>query len=363
MVKYRAKGAVRFCGRRVERPVWSTSHNEGSKKILVFYVYEILRRYSDEAHPLSQGQIASMVQREFGMSCDRKAVARNILALGEAGFDISAYEDNGKGYYLASRTFTDSEIRTLIDSVLASRYITGSFAKEMADKLAGMATAYFTKRARYITQASRWVHTDNPQVFLNIELLDEAIETGRKVRFTYNRYGLDKALHPRREAGYEVDPYQIIASNGRYYLVGNYDRHDCVTNFRIDLITGVEVLPVKSIPFEELPGKAHTMELADYARYALNMYDGQIITALLRLKGERIGDVIDWFGKDIEVTEQESSGFIRVKVRASDNGLRMWALQYGRIVEVLSPAALREQIRQDVTEIAQRYEQDKNKNT
>ena len=329
--------------------------NEGSKKILVYYVYEILRRYSDAEHPLSQGQIASMVQREFGMSCDRKAVARNILALQEADFDISTYEDNGRGYYLAARPFTDSEIRTLIDSVLASRYITGGYAKAMVDKLAGMATVYFTKRAGTIAQASRWVHTDNPEVFLNIELLDEAIETHRKVRFIYNRYGLDKQLHPRRDTAYEVDPYQIIASNGRYYLVGNYDKHDCVTNFRIDLITRVQVLETRAIPFESLPGKARTMELADYAKYALNMYDGQVVTAVLRLKAERIGDVIDWFGKDPEVTEQEPDGFIRVKVRASDNGLRMWALQYGRIVEVLSPADLREQIRQDVTEIAERY--------
>lgn len=329
--------------------------NEGSKKILVYYVYEILRRYSDAEHPLSQGQIAQMVQQEFGMSCDRKAVARNILALQEAGFDISAYEDNGKGYYLASRPFTDSEIRTLIDSVLASRYITGSYAKDMVDKLAGMATVYFTRRAAYITQASHWVHTDNPEVFLNIELLDEAIETHRKVRFFYNQYGLDKKLHPRRETAYEVDPYQIIASSGRYYLVGNYDKHDCVTNFRIDLITRVQVLDTKAIPFESLPGKARAMDLADYAKYALNMCDGPVVTAVLRLKAERFGDIIDWFGKEAEITGQEPDGFIRVKVRASDNGLRIWALQYGRFVEVLSPADLRQQIRQDVTEMAERY--------
>jgi predicted DNA-binding transcriptional regulator YafY len=35
----------------------------------------------------------------------------------------------------------------------------------------------------------------------------------------------------------------------------------------------------------------------------------------------------------------------------------MWAIQYGRLVEVLSPADLREAIRQDVTKMAEKYQE------
>ncbi|WP_444433085.1 WYL domain-containing protein [Ruminococcus sp.] len=47
--------------------------------------------------------------------------------------------------------------------------------------------------------------------------------------FTYNSYDIDKKLHPRRTSNNEVrnyiiNPYQIVATNGRYYLVCNYEK-------------------------------------------------------------------------------------------------------------------------------------------
>ncbi len=329
--------------------------NTGSKKILILFVYEILKRYSDVNHRLTQSEIAALVRDVYGMSCDRKAIGRNINALINAGIDIETYEENNAGYYLREPLFTDSEVRMLIDSVLASRYISGNYARDLIEKLSKLATAYLSKRIPHVLQADKWVHTDNPQVFLNIELLDEAIDTHCKVQFIYNRYGLDLNLHTRHEYKYEVDPYQIACCNGRYYLVCNYEKHDRVTNFRIDLITDVEALDTKAIPFENLPYKSNSLDIAEYTKYALNMYDGKKVSAIIKLKEERIGDVIDWFGKDITVLPEKNDGYIQVRVTGSDNGIRMWAIQYGRLVEVLSPAELREAIRLDVAAIAEKY--------
>ena len=77
--------------------------NKGSKKVLILYIYEILKRYSDANHKLSQSRIAELVQKEYGMTCDRKTVGRNINALIDAGIDIETYDENNVGYYLASR--------------------------------------------------------------------------------------------------------------------------------------------------------------------------------------------------------------------------------------------------------------------
>ena len=329
--------------------------NKGSRKVLILYIYEILKRYSDANHKLSQSRIAGLVQKEYGMTCDRKTVGRNINALIDAGIDIETYDENNVGYYLREPLFTDSEIRMLIDSVLASRYICGSYARELVEKLLSLATVYLSLRIPHVLQADRWIHTDNPQVFLNIELLDEAIAAQRRVRFVYNCYGLDLKLHSRREHKYEVDPYQIACSNGRYYLIGNYDKHDRVTNFRIDLITDVEILDVKATPFKDLHHKKKSLNLAEYSKHAVNMYDGKKVSAIVRLKEERIGDIVDWFGKDITVLSREEDGHIKVRVTGSDKGIQVWAIQYGRLVEVLSPASLRQAIRQDVAAIANKY--------
>lgn len=85
------------------------------------------------------------------------------------------------------------------------------------------------------------------------------------------------------------------------------------------------------------------------------MYDGKKVSAIVRLKEERIGDIVDWFGKDITVLSREEDGHIKVRVTGSDKGIQVWAIQYGRLVEVLSPASLRQAIRQDVAAIANKY--------
>lgn len=322
-------------------------YNTGSKKILIIYVYEILKRYSDFNHKLSQSEIAALVEEIYGLKCDRKSIGRNISALINAGIDIETYNENNEGYYLREPPFSDSEIRMLIDSVLASRYISCNYVGQLIKKLSNLSTVHLTSRIPHITRADRWVHTDNRQVFLNIELLDEAVESHRKVRFNYNMYGLDFKLHPRHNYKYEVDPYQIVCNNGRYYLVGNYEKHDRLTNFRIDLITDVEILDTQATPFQN--------DIAEYSKHALNMCDGKEVSAIIKLKRDRIGDVIDWFGKDITILSKENNGDISVKVIGSDNGIRMWAIQYGRLVEVISPTDLREAIRQDVAAIAEKY--------
>ena len=95
------------------------------------------------------------------------------------------------------------------------------------------------------------------QLFYTIEVLDEAIGKHRQISFTCNSYGTDKRLHPRRDSNgrireYVVNPYQIAATNGRYYLICNYDRYDNVVNYRLDRITNIKLLPTPAKPMEKV---------------------------------------------------------------------------------------------------------------
>ena len=79
-------------------------------------------------------------------------------------------------------------------------------------------------------------HTDNKQIMIVLDVLNDAIENNRKVSFIYNSYGTDFKLHPKRNEPYIVNPYQLVASNGWYYLIGNYDKYDNLSHYRIDKI-------------------------------------------------------------------------------------------------------------------------------
>ena len=80
-----------------------------AKKLYIMYILEILKKYSDDRHRLRQQDIIDIMKKDYDVSCERKAVARNISDLQELGYDI---ETDG-GYYLAERDFEDSELRLL----------------------------------------------------------------------------------------------------------------------------------------------------------------------------------------------------------------------------------------------------------
>ena len=48
------------------------------KKLALIRIYQILQRYSDEKHPMTQEKIAEFLKREYGIEIERKAIGRNV---------------------------------------------------------------------------------------------------------------------------------------------------------------------------------------------------------------------------------------------------------------------------------------------
>ena len=51
------------------------------KKLMILNILDILRKYTDEDHRLSQKEISDILKSEYQMPADRKAVRRNLLNL------------------------------------------------------------------------------------------------------------------------------------------------------------------------------------------------------------------------------------------------------------------------------------------
>ena len=196
----------------------------GGKKAAILCLLEILRRYSDIDHPLSMHQLIQYLHKNYGISAERKSVSRNISLLLEMGMDISTYDENHKGYFLREREFDNLELRILIDSVMTSRYIPESDAKRLIHKLESLGSIYFRHQVRHVHSLPSWPHQHNKAFFFNLDLINEAIDLGQKISFTYNQYGTDGRLHPVRR-NFIVSPYALIAANTQYYLVANYAKY------------------------------------------------------------------------------------------------------------------------------------------
>ena len=321
------------------------------KKLALIRVLQILEKHSDCDHPIKHERIVELLESEYGLLIERKAIGRNISLLNEAGYEI---ETTKKGSYLAERTFEDSELKLLIDGVLSSRHITPKQSKELIEKLCAQSNKYFKKHVKNIYSVADWNKTENVAVFYNIEIIDEAIELGKQIKFGYNKYGADKKMH--RSAIHTVSPYQMILHNQRYYLMGYNEKWKHVQYYRMDRITDIELLENSRTPLKSIPGYENGI---DYKRFSSSMpymfFDEPQVVEMLA-EGWAMDQIVDWFGKDIKI-EERADGKYLIRLKVSINAMEYWALQYMNAIEILSPAELRDRIKTNIKNANEKYKE------
>ena len=309
------------------------------KKSLNMLILEILKQYSDENHRLTQMEIVKLLEKNYDIACTRQTVKNNLMLLGDMGYKI--YMEDG--IYLMSREFENAELRMLIDSVLFSRTLSAEQAEQLIEKLTGFGNKYFRAKVKHVVHLPKLIHSDNTDVLLNLGVLNDAIEQGRKVGFIYNSYGKDFKLHPRREEPYIVNPYQMVANQGRYYLIGNYDKYDNISHYRLDYMTETQMLDDKVKPKDKVEDFAQGYSLPKHMAEHIYMFSGPSVQVKMRVRENIMGQLIDWFGKGFRIVQEDADGLI-ISVVCNEMAMKYWALQYGEYVEVLEPKSLREAI-------------------
>ena len=323
-----------------------------NKKLSIIYILDILREYSDENHLLTQAQIADKLYSIYGLEVERKSISSNIDSLIDLDFDIIK---TSNGCYLASREFEPSEIAFLIDAVFSSKSINSKHSKELAKKLSNMLSKYKRNNYKYIYKADEINRTDNKQLFYTIDVLHQAIEENKQVEFNYNRYYFDKDKNDKKkQRTYLVNPYFLINNQGKYYLVCNYDYFDEIANYKIDLITNIKIVDKPIKPITKLKGCENGIDIAKYANENIYMFHNKTVTATLQIDDEYSANYVqEWFGKNSRFFKKDDKVFAEVK--ANEQALVFWCLQYGEAIELASPQQTRALIKEQTLKLSERY--------
>lgn len=348
------------------------------KKLLPMLILDILSKYTDADHRLSQKDIMEILKTEYDMTADRKAIRRNLDNLMQMGYAIEysetlrmtanpktgAPEENTilSDFYL-EREITDSELRLLIDGLLFSKHLPYSQCRELVGKLEGLSSSYFRSHVRHIHTMPE-TQSRNPQLFYTIEVLDEAISRGRKVAFSYLEYGTDKKRRPKRRPDgsvreYVVSPYQMAATEGKYYLICNYDKYDDISNYRIERIADIRLLDEPVKPFESLRGAdGARLDLAKYMAEHIYMYSSDSARVVFRIVKPMITDVIDLFGMDVTFSD-ETDTHVTVTAHVNEMAMTQFAKSYAPDVIVLEPKRIADKVKADAVCTLKAYTEDK----
>ena len=340
------------------------------KKMLILNILDILKKYSDKDHRLSAKDIVERLERDYSQKVDRKAVKRNLLNLIDFGYEVEYSETIRKNkndeeetlysdWYL-NREFTDAELRLLIDGLLFSKHIPYNQCKRLIGKLEGLSNIYFKAKVKHIRTMPEKL-PENKALFYTIEILDEAIERKKRVRFHYiSDYGIDKKPRLRLNQDgsktiYKVNPYQMAAANGRYYLICTHKYYPDVSNYRIDRIVDISILEDEPVtPMKEIPALKKGLNLPKHMAENIYMFGGEGVSVKFRAKKPIVKDILDWFGCDVRLTVENDENVI-VDVRVNEQAMFYWSMQYGEHIEVLSPEGLRERVRSAARAIAEKY--------
>lgn len=370
-------------------------NRERSKKMIVMYILDILKRYTDEQHTLSQKEIANILEKEYEVVAERKAVHRYIMELKdylevdikEAGYGIGYSEtlrmvpardfDTNeimidpktnervmekniiKSDFYLKRPFDEGELRLLVDSLVFSPHVSGSQCKQLAKKISGLSNLYFNSHIQHITCLPEG-HTDNQELFATIKLLDKAISENRKISFNYIEYGTDKKPHSKKgkdgkDKVYIISPYQMAANEGKYYLICNNDEYDDISNFRIDRIRNVKILDEIAKPYETLQwAEGRRLDLGTYMKEHIYMYSSDSVRVKFKVVHAMVSDVIDIFGKDVRFLDKDEK-YVTVSSKTNEMAMLQFAKRHIPDVVVLEPQGLRDKVKEELEKAIREY--------
>lgn len=312
-----------------------------AKKLALLRILQILHKYSDLQHPLTQEKIACYLDSEYGIVIERKAISRNISLLMDADVEIGHCRD---GYYLETREFEDTELKLLVDSVLCNQNITAKHSADLIEKLCKLSNKYFRSHVKNVYAVKDWNKSDNSALFFNIEMIDMAINEGKQVQYDYNKYGKDKKLH--KSSFQRATPYQLILHNQRYYLMGYSEYWGNMIFHRLDRITNIKIYDAPAYPLKKIPGYESGIDYKKISTTMPYLHSDKPERVEMLADAWVIDQVVDWFGKDLAVRETDDPEKIIISLWANPYAMSLWALQYVNYIEVISPAHLRTKIRE-----------------
>lgn len=311
------------------------------KKHISFALLQILQEESDENNILSAGELLEKLNKRLDLSIERRTLYSNIDILRQAGYEISDYNENKKGYYLKQRQFEKGEILLLCNAIHASHFIDHEQSEILIRKLLNTLSREERKEFRDTVYMPNQLKTDGNLLFSNIESISAAIHKGKKISFTYMHYNANKKLVPRRKDPYTAEPRYIVYNDSRPYLITTSERHPGFTHWRIDKMANIVCLdePVRRLK------KTEETEAYRYASNKLFMFAGETEWVSFRCEERIMDQMIDIFGPKLRILP-DAPGYFTARVQTTENGACFLGQQFADAIEIIDPPAFREKLKQ-----------------
>lgn len=319
------------------------------KKAKSLYLMKIFMEETDEDHGLTLKEINAKLEGYGIKPVSRNTLYGDIEELRMFGLDIiTDQRGNNLCYFLATKDFQLPELKLLVDSVQASKFLTEKKSRELISKLEGLASQHEAQELHRQVLISGRVKSMNESIYYNVDKLNNAINLDSQIRFQYYQWDVGKNMVLRHDGDYyTVSPWALVFDNENYYLVA-YTNGE-IRHYRVDKMVNITATGE--------PRKGRDMFHEDeYTKKAVfGMFGGDVMPVILEADNRMAGVIIDRFGVETPMMPIDKNRFeARVEVAVSQQFIG-WIIGLGPEIRIKGPMPVVRQVQREVRRLMGQY--------
>ncbi len=323
-----------------------------NQKLKLLYILQILYKNTDETHSITTNELIEQLDR-YGIKAERKSIYSDFAALDDFGLTVEKTTKDGKAsYYLADKVFELPELKLLVDIVQSAKFITEKKSNSLIKKIEQFSSKYESNLLQRQVFVADRVKTMNESIYYNIDEIYQAMNAGKKIRFNYYAWGVDRKLKARRNGDiYEVSPWALTWDDENYYLIA-YDGKDKKEKFyRVDKMKDI------SCTSEAREGAKdyEKFNLASFSKKTFGMFGGENKKVTIELENSMVGVIFDRFGTGIpiiKVDDEHVRTIVEVSVSKQFFG---WIMSLGSGVKITAPESVVDDMKAEIKRLAKTY--------
>lgn len=328
-----------------------------NQKAKLLLLAKVLMQESDQEHPLTVKQLIAYL-KENGISAERRTIYEDIEILQQFGMDIIVERKVQNQYYWGEREFQLPELKLLVDAAISAKFITPQKSQELIQKIGNLASKFQAKKLKRQLHVQGRAKAINEKIYYSVDALQTAIAEDKQIEFTYFQWKIEesapnKIIREKKKDGkpYRVSPWAMVWDDENYYLIAYDKTVNEMRHYRVDKMENMQVLEESRLGAKVFGA----IDMAKYTQTTFGMFGGKKIDVELRVDNKLIGVIIDRFGIDT-VLYNVREGYFSVKIEVVPSPQFIgWLMGFGTQIEVVSPAELRQSIKNELESIIHLY--------
>ena len=272
-------------------------------KLRPLYLLQILKEQSDENHKLTTAQLCKQLKDRFGIETFRTTIKSDIEVLQKAGYAIEVTRSSQNQYCYIEDDFNSQEIKAILDTVLSSPVMGNDLRDQIGAKLERLRGPFKASELKR-NWANRSCFVADSPVEAILDVINEAINKGRKIRFKEFTYNVKKEkVTINNGKPYTISPCFLTVNGNAVYVIGLSDDTASYCVHRVDHICEKPV--ILDSPVEQMR--------TGIAKRALDVpfgiETGMLTEIEIQVDNSMMGEIIDKFGPGVTTYACDQNSF------------------------------------------------------